>query len=345
MLGGLAAELGLAGHEREAIAAGDEAIALARKVGDRPLLSVVMHNALLMDWRPDTLGRLSRITAEGLHLARQAGDADAELKLLCKLVLELWLVGDGPRLRAELARYAQLAGALRQPFFEVIEVQFRCMAAIGDGRFAEAEAAAEELERRAEHMERSGGYGLTMFVLRRDQGRLDEVRAPLELLARFAQADGAWGPGLAVAYAEIGMVSEAVALLERLLADGLGAIPRNSMWPGVLSFLADACCATGHRAGAEAVYRELLPYRGLMVCMTGLAYFGAADRYLGRLADVLGRPREALRHLEAALRLDEAAGWSVWTAHSRHALGRLLVQRSRSDDRRVHPARGRPRHR
>jgi DNA-binding CsgD family transcriptional regulator len=211
------------------------------------------------------------------------------------------------------------------------------MAAIGDGRFAEAEAAAEELERRGNHMERSGGYGLNMFVLRREQGRLDEVRAPLELLARLGQADGAWGPGLAAAYAEIGMVAEAAALLERLLVDRLEGIARNSMWPGVLSFLADACCATGHRAGAEAVYRELLPYQGLMICMTGLAYFGAADRHLGRLADVLGRPREALAHLEAALRLDQAAGWPVWTAHSRHALGRLLVQRSRSDDR----ARGR----
>ena len=61
--------------------------------------------------------------------------------------------------------------------------------------------------------------------------------------------------------------------------------------------------------------------------MTGLAYYGAADRYLGKLAEVRERPADAIAHLEAALTKDEAVGWPVWAVHSRYELGRMLAER------------------
>ena len=108
---------------------------------------------------------------------------------------------------------------------------------------------------------------------------------------------------------------------------------RDSLWAGVLTFLADACALTRHPHAAEVVYRHLVPYNGLVVGMTGLAYYGSADRYLGKLAEVRERPAEAVAHFEASLRKDESIGWPVWIAHSRFELGRLLAQRGLARDR------------
>jgi DNA-binding CsgD family transcriptional regulator len=105
------------------------------------------------------------------------------------------------------------------------------------------------------------------------------------------------------------------------------------LWTGALSFLADACVATKHRAAAELVHRGLAPFTGMRVAVAGLALYGAADRYLGQLAEVRGRPDQAERYLEAALRLDERTGSPTWTAHSSYALGGFLARRGRRDDR------------
>ena len=327
LLGGLSAAFALSGNVGEAVTAGDEAIANARALGDTRLLLEVMHNALLLDWRKDTIERLFRLTEEAVTLARSSGDQEAELKLVAKLILGLWVVGDAPRLRRELVRHDQLAGHLGQRLYVLVNTGFTCIAAVNEGRFADAEVAADEFRRSSEALaDAPEGYGVQMFGIRREQGRLGEMRPLLEFVMRSNQEASTWRPGLAVAYAEVGLLDEATALIDQIVTNDLASVPRDSLWRGVLSFLADACALTGHTAGAQIVYRHLLEFRGLMVGMTGVTYYGSADRYLGKLAEICQQPREALAHLETALRLDEAAGWPVWVAHSRYALGRFLAE-------------------
>lgn len=334
LLAGLGAVLALTGQIEDAIRTGDESIALARLVGDPRLLLVVMHHALFVDWRPDTAARLLEIAEEALSLARTAGDDDAELKLGAKLILGLSLSGDAPRLRIELRRFRDLARRFRQQLYGMVNVAFACIEATNEGRFADAETLAEEFRSRTESLpDAAGGYGVQMFTIRREQGRLADVRPMLELVTRVGQHAAAWRPGLAAAYAEVGLLDDASRLLAELVDDDLAAVQRDSLWAGVLTFLADACASTRHRQAAEVLHRHLLPYKGLVVGMTGLAYYGSADRYLGKLAEVRERPAEAVAHLEAAVRLDEAIGWPVWIAHSRFELGRLLASRGLARDR------------
>jgi class 3 adenylate cyclase/DNA-binding CsgD family transcriptional regulator len=333
LLGGLSAAFALSGRVAESITAGDEAIAIARPLDDRRLLLEVMHNALMLDWRKDTIERLSRLTEEAVALARSSGDQDAELKLVAKLILGLLVVGDGPRVRRELARHDQLAGHLRQRLYVLVNTGFTCIAAMNDGRFADAELAADEFRRSSEALaDAPEGYGVQMFGIRREQGRLGEMRPLLEFVTRSNQESSTWRPGLAVAYAEVGLLDAGTALIDQIVAHDLASIPRDSLWRGVLSFLADACALTGHTDAAQIVYRHLLEFRGLMVGMTGVTYYGSADRYLGKLAEICQQPREARAHFETALRLDEAAGWPVWVAHSRFALGRFLAEQGQARD-------------
>ena len=48
-------------------------------------------------------------------------------------------------------------------------------------------------------------------------------------------------------YAELGLRDEAAAEVAALTADRLAAVPRDALWHGSLSYLADACCAVGDR--------------------------------------------------------------------------------------------------
>jgi hypothetical protein len=85
---------------------------------------------------------------------------------------------------------------------------------------------------------------------------------------------------------------------------------------------------------AGRVYTALLPYAQVHVVIGGaVAYLGAVAQRLGALAVCLGRPGEARRHLEHALRLHECAGAPAWAARSRSDLGRLLVESQDPHDR------------
>jgi hypothetical protein len=61
--------------------------------------------------------------------------------------------------------------------------------------------------------------------------------------------------------------------------------------------------------------------------------YGSAERYLGLLAHALGRPGDAVAHLERALASNERAGLRPFAAWSRLDLGRALEARDAPGDR------------
>ena len=50
---------------------------------------------------------------------------------------------------------------------------------------------------------------------------------------------------------------------------------------------------------------------------------GSVDRQLGHAAAVLGRHGEAVAHYEAAIRIDDAAGFAPWADRARRALSAI----------------------
>ena len=98
-------------------------------------------------------------------------------------------------------------------------------------------------------------------------------------------------------YAELGLLEQARAELKVLVTPGLKRIPRDALFVASLTYLADAVTIVGDRYAAATVYAELEPYRNAFVVVGHLiATYGAADRYLGALAETAGRGRDAERH-------------------------------------------------
>jgi DNA-binding CsgD family transcriptional regulator len=305
--------------------AAEAAAQLATELGDDALLCEAIHAGLYVTVTPEEVDRQLATVRRGIAVAVQRGDEYDELRLRCKAILRLLVRCDPEDLQVQLRRHDELTLRFRLPYYLRVQAGNEVAVALAEGRFDDAEAAVDRLQRWVEaNGQPETGYGVQMFSIRREQGRLAELRPVLELGARLQRHERSWMPGLAVVYAEVGMHAEAAALLDELAADGLASLPRDTLLPGVLSYLADAAFATRHRGAAEAIAPLLAPYSGLFVYVPGLVSYGAADRYLGKVHDVAGRIGDARRHYEAALALDERSGWSCWVAHSRLSLGALL---------------------
>jgi DNA-binding CsgD family transcriptional regulator/tetratricopeptide (TPR) repeat protein len=332
----LSRALALSGKGDEAESLAEATITAARELGDPEALRIAYAAALFAPWTPDNHDRLRQIARELVGHARAEGDLEWELGGLDKLLFGTITAGDLDEARDIAARHRTLSLRIGQPLFRVLDLQAHALLAMGAGRFDEAESIAEEADALAGFLsgnDVAGGYGVQVFSIRREQGRLDEARPLVEAVARLGQAGSTWRPALAVLYAELGLRDEAARELGHLVADDLAAVPRDSLWWGSLSYLADACVILGDREAGAVVYASLVPARGLVVQVGNLlAAYGAADRYLGGLCALLGRMRDAEAHFESALRIDRRAGMPVWLARTQLAYGRFLAERGRPGD-------------
>jgi DNA-binding CsgD family transcriptional regulator/tetratricopeptide (TPR) repeat protein len=333
----LSRALAFTGRSDEARNLGDRALAAARDLGDHSAIRVAMSSVLFTPWTAETIDHQVAIARELLDRAAAAGDIEWQAGALSKLLYGLITLGELDEARDIAHTFREWTDRSGQPLFGVLAFQAWGLLAMGEGRFAEAETLADEanvLSTFLSGTDAEGGYGVQLFTLRREQGRLDEARPLVEAVARLGQEGATWRPALAVLYAELGRLDDAARELRHLVADDLRAVPRDSLYCGSLSYLADAAVAVGDRDAAEPIYRELSPYRHLVVQVGyHLAAYGAADRYLGELAALQGRVRDAESHFEAALRLDQRAHMPVWSAHSQLAYGRFLLGRGRAGDR------------
>jgi tetratricopeptide (TPR) repeat protein len=204
------------------------------------------------------------------------------------------------------------------------------------GDFAEAERQADrafELGRNIDGDLASGVYGVQMFTIRREQGRLAEV-APL--FRRFLDqnpGDTAWRPGLAVIAGDLGFDEAARKAFDDMAGAGF-ALPNDAKQGLTLSYLAEVCTRLKDAARAEQLYRTMLPYRDNMIhAPVATVCCGAAARYLGMLAGVIGDWTAAEEHFETALAMDERMQAWPWLAHTQHEFAAALLARGRACDR------------
>jgi DNA-binding CsgD family transcriptional regulator/tetratricopeptide (TPR) repeat protein len=221
-----------------------------------------------------------------------------------------------------------------QPFMLHVAEHYGSAIALCDGRLDEAESLAgrsHESGRLLTGRDASGVYGIQMFSIRREQGRLAELAPVTRILAGGAMREGPWRPGLVALLAELGLEAEARRELARLVDEGLDQF-RESLWLAALAYLTDACSALGDEAAAALIYPELEPLGGANVMIGHLVTcYGAADRYLGMLATTLGEWERAEEHFSRAIELNRRMGAATWLAHTAYEHARLLHARGRGD--------------
>jgi DNA-binding CsgD family transcriptional regulator len=331
LLAGLARALDLQGErERGAIVRGN-AIALARRSEDRAGLAKLLVRSY---WARGAtpLEEILAMLTEARDLAQELGDAELHTEAMAWRAPTFVTLGDLASARAEVAVLREMAERTAQPFMHHVAEHYGSALALCDGDLGGAEAMAarsHEWGRLLTERDASGVYGIQMFGVRREQGRLAELAPAVRILAGGAEREGPWQPGLVAVLAELGMEREARRELGRLASAGLDGF-RESLWLAALAYLADACAALGDEAMAALVYPELEPLAGANVMIGHLvACYGSADRYLGMLAATLGEAERAEQHFERAVELNRETGASTWLAHTAYEYGRFLHGRGR----------------
>jgi DNA-binding CsgD family transcriptional regulator len=255
-------------------------------------------------------------------------DTEIQAEAMGWRVPALVALGDVDVARQQVDELLRTAEQTAQPFIFHVAEHFGSAIALCDGRLEAAEAMAHrshEWSRVLTGRGASGIYGVQMFSVRREQGRLEELAPVVGLLAGEPDRTGPWRPGLVALLAELGMEAEARRELDRVVDEGIDRY-RESLWLASLTYLADACASLGDEAAAELLYPELEPFAGTNVMIGHLvSCYGAADRYLGMLASVLGEPERARAHFDGALELNRRMGARTWIAHTAYEYARFLL--------------------
>jgi DNA-binding CsgD family transcriptional regulator/tetratricopeptide (TPR) repeat protein len=331
VLSGLSRVLSQLGEQVYSAELRDEAIAMARRLDFTDGLPYVLMRSYWARGRASHDEVLELLT-EARDIADANGDIEAQAEAREWRISTLIAKGDLEGARRELAEVMEMARRMHQPFIIHVAEHYGATIALCEGRLADAEQAAHRSQEWSEYFtgrDATGIYGVQMFNIRREQGRLAELAPVVRVLAGGDRQGGAWRPGLATLLGELGMLDDARQQLALIQRDGLD-VYRRTLWMASLTYIADACAAVGDADLGRAVYDQMAPMSGTSVMIGhGVACFGAADRFLGMLAVTFGDAEVAERHLTAARALNRSMGALTWLAHSSYWYARALAAQSR----------------
>jgi DNA-binding CsgD family transcriptional regulator len=337
VLSSLTRALVFSGAFEEAMEVHARAIAMARRLGDPAAIAAALRSVATARWLPQDFAARVEVAREAEHLAERIGDRERVLEAASWRLFDLMELGDLNARAHEFEAYTKLAEEVRQPFYRYIGVSSRAMMALFEGRLEESERLAQEaleLGGRMPGLDAEGIYGLQMFSVRREQGRLVELAPVVAHFVKHTAAAATWRPGLAVIYCELGLVAEARAEFEAVIADRFERIPKDARWATSMTYLAEVCTYLGDAERAVLLYARLLPFEGRnLIAPPNVACFGAASRHLGMLAATMKRWPDAERHFEAALAMNARQGGRPWLAHTQHQYAGMLLARSANGDR------------
>jgi class 3 adenylate cyclase/tetratricopeptide (TPR) repeat protein len=332
LLATLASELTVSPEHARRYRLADEALAMARRLGDPSTLARVLVTRLpALVWTADR----AREMAEFATLAGRIGDPALVFWAKGMGGVTSLTVGDVRAFTLDVDDAVRLADELGQPTMRWLATVVQATARRLSGRLDEA----ERLGRHA--MEIGEAAGLpdarhvyehsSLFWVRYDQGRLTEL---VEACERHASGPAHHSQGLGnlgLAYAELGRLDEARAVLDRLAADDFAIINGGIRRIIELTVAAEICAAVADRPRAETLRRLLAPHRGLIAHRLSAAT-GAIDHHLALLETTLNRLADADASFASAAAFHERLGAPAWLARTRLEWAQMLLSRQQPGD-------------
>ncbi len=320
-------------------AATDEAVAVARALGDTDALAEVLVNKWAAVIAPGNERARLAIAREVIELGDNGGRPAALPAGLSSYAINLLELGECEEFPAAVARLEGHAERSRHLGALWAAGLLRAARALWEGRFGEVEGLAREALRIGRACQRPAllTFSLQMRALQIELGRRDELegiapfwrfgadRYPTMLSTRAA---------VAFLYRQLGQVAEARADFERAAAgDFVAGWLADPTWLATMTELAEVCVYLGDRPRAAILYDLLWPHARLnaMGAFSTFSY-GAVARPLGMLATLLERWPEAEAHFELALERNRSLRAAPLTARTQVAYARMLGARGAAGD-------------
>ena len=224
LLARLSLELYYAGQPERRMALSEEAVALARRIGDPATLASALDARHYVLWRPENVEERLEVAAELRRIAEEVGDLELELEGAGWTVVDLLELGDVAGADVQIEAAAALAAVVHRPLYLWWTSLFRCTRAQLSGEFAEAERLAGEtlaIGQRGHAENALHYYAMAMFNIRREQGRLGEVEDAVAGFIEMYPAIPAWRCTQALMHVELGRPERAREVFETVAEAGL----------------------------------------------------------------------------------------------------------------------------
>ena len=310
-----------------------QAADLARRLDDRESLFYLLVNRFIM---PRPIGspqqvqeRLAELD-ELIEHSQVSKDDEARVRAHALNIYISAELGERGRMDRSVAALVELGDVRQRLNAKWVARHGEAMLAILDGNFQTAENLAQqglELGHHAHGDQVEGLYGVQMFSVRREQGRLAEVAPVMKRFIDESPDETTWLPGFALIAAELGFEEPARRRLRELAETGF-EMPRDAKRSASLSYVAEVATLLGDAETAARLYELMSVYR-YMTITAGIVTvcYGAASRYLGMLAATLGEFDRAEAHFEHALDMNARMGARPWLAHTQAEYALLLRRR------------------
>jgi DNA-binding SARP family transcriptional activator/tetratricopeptide (TPR) repeat protein len=318
----------------EAASLARAAVGMARRVSQPATLAWVLSAAVLVTWSPDNLDRRRAATDEVIALAEKLGWVELAMdarNLRSAMLEELADFGHADADRASVERWAAES---RRPFFTGLACMRRAERALLEGRYQDAEDDANRmLAAGSESPDFFAAYGAQLLLLRRDQGRLEEIDALVAKQVAEAPHIPGWQVAQAVVDHGLGRRSAARRRLAALVADRVAGLPRDWLWLATATVLADVCADLGALEEAEELRAALSTFSGQVAVLGhGVAAIGAVDGPLGRLETMQKQWGPAEQHLADAMALNRRIDAAPALARTQLGYAELLLRRGDPGD-------------
>jgi class 3 adenylate cyclase/tetratricopeptide (TPR) repeat protein len=333
LLAALADEVIYLGDRARRTALIDEALAIARRLGDPATLAEVLLLRQSIVMSPDTVTERLAGTAEILALAEQLADPALTARALPLRVRAARETGDFAEADRCVRWVEALSEELGQPTLQWLARTYRATGTIFAGQLKAGEqlvVAAAELGTTLGQPDIRMWLTIGWFRVCLEQDRLGEIVEMVEGIVADWPNLPSLRAMLALCYCEADRLGEARALFSPLAADRF-SFPVDNRWLMGVTDCAAVCAFLGDTSAAERLHELLAPYAALVVA-NGPAISGSVSHYLGLLAATLGRFGEAESRFAAAEAVHEGAPAPAWLARTRLEWARMLFSRGQSAD-------------
>jgi tetratricopeptide (TPR) repeat protein len=283
--------------------AADEAVAIARRLGERPTLAYALANRQAATSSPERTEECVQTALEVFRLTDAAADLELELPVRVRQIGHLLELDDIAGADVAIETLERLAAGSHDPRAQAYVPLERSRRMALEGRFEEAERLTGEAGRLGEGLRDSTipmQAAAQMIGMRWAGGRMGEVREQLRRFADGYPAMPVYRAALALACCEAGRAADARREYRSLATHDFDGIPRDSVWLLSMAFLSETCGHLGDEEGAAVLYDLLSPFAGRNVVSPDAIFAGPVARYLGILASTRGDRAAAEAHFEAA---------------------------------------------
>jgi tetratricopeptide (TPR) repeat protein len=312
--------------------AGAQALFLAKTSGDPLAMAEVLSWEHVRRRGTSAVRERADIAAELLRHAQRAGRHDLQLSYSYFLAADLATLGHVSEWEREIADYARQAERLKSPQNIALAHRARATRALMRGNFSEARTRTQDAFTLLQHCDRNftAEFFTLFFALELETAgatpMLFEVVGKLEPRQRAT--------GELMLFQDMGRAEQMQGRIPEVLPYVRKTSRAIGGWQFLGAVLADAAAYLNDTDLAEELLDRFEGFEKLQV-FTGFAaiYSGPFWRYIGLLQGTLGRARQALESLEAALESVRSLEARPMEARIQLDLAALRGRRSEIEDR------------